>query len=379
MPIAAELDALADEYPLYAEHPRQARPSRQAARILEHLRGRRERLARAGIRFGYSRIAMQTDRCRRCGLCLIGCPDDLIYNSRQSLDRLREHNGFSYEPGLVVRTVEERGDYVLVRAEDASTGAPRVLRGIRCLLAAGVLSTARIVLESLSWFDRPVSMIDSQFSVLPLLALRCTSGVEREEIHTLCQLYLEVSDPTLSDHNMHCQLYTYNDLFKMALGKMAGGLLALVPGARAALLGRLMVALCYLHSDDSGRVEVRLERGEGEAARLLAEPRPSPRTARVVRGLARKLLRHTRDLGFVAATPALHIAAPGRGFHTGGAFPMNDRSSDSDARSDVLGRPAGWRRIHLVDASVFPTIPATTITYTAMANAHRIAAAAADL
>jgi choline dehydrogenase-like flavoprotein len=45
----------------------------------------------------------------------------------------------------------------------------------------------------------------------------------------------------------------------------------------------------------------------------------------------------------------------------------------------VLGRPAGWRRIHLVDASVFPTIPATTITYTAMANAHRIAAAAADL
>jgi len=99
----------------------------------------------------------------------------------------------------------------------------------------------------------------------------------------------------------------------------------------------------------------------------------------VVRGLARKLLRHTWDLGFVAAAPALHIAAPGRGFHTGGAFPMSDRPGDADASSDVLGRPAGWRRIHLVDASVFPTIPATTITYTAMANAHRIAAAAADL
>ena len=141
-----------------------------------------------------------------------------------------------------------------------------------------------------------------------------------------------------------------------------------------------MVALCYLYSDDSGRVEVRLERGEGGGGRTAlgrAEAVTPDGPGR--RGLARKLLRHTRDLGFVAATPALHIAAPGRGFHTGGAFPMNDRSSDSDARSDVLGRPAGWRRIHLVNASVFPTIPATTITYTTMANAHRIAAATADL
>jgi choline dehydrogenase-like flavoprotein len=41
--------------------------------------------------------------------------------------------------------------------------------------------------------------------------------------------------------------------------------------------------------------------------------------------------------------------------------------------SDVLGRVAPWRSIHLVDASVFPTVPATTFTLSIMANAHRIA------
>ncbi len=39
-----------------------------------------------------------------------------------------------------------------------------------------------------------------------------------------------------------------------------------------------------------------------------------------------------------------------------------------------LGRPAGLHRVHLVDSSVFPTVPPTTITYTVMANAQRIAA-----
>jgi choline dehydrogenase-like flavoprotein len=53
---------------------------------------------------------------------------------------------------------------------------------------------------------------------------------------------------------------------------------------------------------------------------------------------------------------------------------------DPGAReSDLLGRPMGLARVHLIDASVFPTIPATNITLTLMANAHRIAAASTAL
>jgi len=50
------------------------------------------------------------------------------------------------------------------------------------------------------------------------------------------------------------------------------------------------------------------------------------------------------------------------------------RASPTGLQSDLLGRPAGLRRIHLIDSSVFPSIPPTTITYTVMANAQRIAA-----
>jgi len=41
--------------------------------------------------------------------------------------------------------------------------------------------------------------------------------------------------------------------------------------------------------------------------------------------------------------------------------------------SDVLGRPYGFSRLHMVDSSVFPSIAAQSITLPVMANAYRIA------
>jgi choline dehydrogenase-like flavoprotein len=69
------------------------------------------------------------------------------------------------------------------------------------------------------------------------------------------------------------------------------------------------------------------------------------------------------------------VAAPGKSYHFGGSFP-HAVSREGTFSSDRLGRVGDWQRIHLVDAAVFPTIPATTFTLTVMANAHRIASEA---
>ena len=75
--------------------------------------------------------------------------------------------------------------------------------------------------------------------------------------------------------------------------------------------------------------------------------------------------------------PMLQILEPGRSFHGGGSLPM--RTQPSEFECDPLGRPQGWSRLHIVDASVLPSIPATTITFSVMANAHRIGMEAAAL
>ena len=62
---------------------------------------------------------------------------------------------------------------------------------------------------------------------------------------------------------------------------------------------------------------------------------------------------------------------PGGGYHSGGDFPMSE--SPRFPQTDELGRLAQFEHVHLIDASVLPTIPAVPTAVTVMANAHRIA------
>ena len=70
----------------------------------------------------------------------------------------------------------------------------------------------------------------------------------------------------------------------------------------------------------------------------------------------------------------ISVSAAAKSYHFGGSFPHGP--TRTAATTDRLGRLAAWDNIHLVDASVFPNVPATTFTLTVMANAHRIASEA---
>jgi hypothetical protein len=97
---------------------------------------------------------------------------------------------------------------------------------------------------------------------------------------------------------------------------------------------------------------------------------PNSEARRTVKRVVRELLRQARRLGGMVLPPMLQLAEPGRGFHCGGSMPM--RQKPGPWESDCLGRPQGWNRVHAVDATVLPSVPATTITFSVMANAHRI-------
>lgn len=373
-------DDLEAELPLHTDALQPRLLSEQAQAVLASLTRHRDALHADGVTFGPSRLGIRTAAesgqpgCERCGLCLHGCPLDLIYCSSHTLATLAKHPDFRYEGGLYASTFREDEHGVTIEAR--RTGDRSVVRfeGTRAFLGCGCYSTARLVLESLGRFDLELAMLESQYFLIPMLSWRDYPRVTSERLQTLSQLALRLRDANVSPRDVELLLYTYSPIYRTVV---AASPARFVPGAQRLLLGRLMALQGYLHSDVSPRLALTLRRGGDGASVLDVEGRPSAEAkATVGRVLAR-----VRAMGpALQASPIpfmTKIAPPGKSFHGGGTFPM-EREPGALA-SDPLGRPMGLKRVHVVDASVFPTIPATNLTLTVMANAWRIAHEAAGL
>jgi choline dehydrogenase-like flavoprotein len=373
--LAAGSDDLEDYFPLFRDSLIPLRRTRQMEALFADLCAARDPLRRDGIVFGGSRLAVRTKAnadaagCEYCGMCMYGCPYGHIYDASCTVRKWGSHPRFRHQRGTVVHSVMENGETVRIAGRQAQTGEPLMIEGRRVFLAAGVISTTQVLLESLSAYDRPVTIRDSQYFLLPLMRWRRTVGLRSEPANTLSQIFVEMFDPALGSYTVHLQLYGWNDLLDKGMTKTLGPLA--VPGVVRELGRRMIVLQGYLHSDLSHQIEMRIIRAD--AARpptVHLRSLPNPTTKRHIWRVGRKLVGQSFRLKAFPLLPMLHIAQPGRGFHSGGTFPM--RKDPAPFESDLLGRPHGFSRVHAVDATVFPSITATTITFAAMANAHRI-------
>lgn len=376
-----ELEAL---FSLYTNKFTELRPSRQSQQLLERMERHREALARAGIRFGRSRLAVRGNLpsvqggCAYCRLCMYGCPYGYIYTSADTVAQMLGNPNFSYQAGVIIDQVRESPEGAEVLGYDRATRRPLAWQGNRAFLAAGAIATTRILLRSLAAYGQTAWLKDSQYFLVPLVLLRRVKDATRERLHALSQVFLEVSEPRGRDTTAHVQIYSNNDLISQAVAGTFGPLQRPLGFLVRNFQERLLVAQGFIHSRHSSRIAVCLKKDQGtgqERLELRAELNPGARGR--VRKLVFRLCKQARRIGALPLPLMLKIAEPGRSFHSGGSFPMS--TEPRGFQTDLLGRLPGWKRVHAVDATVFPSIPATTITFSAMANAYRIGWEAARL
>lgn len=381
MPLAAARDELEPLFPLHTDSPQLLRLSPQARAMLARLRKHRPELHRQGLEFGQSRLAVRTadepgsSGCVYCGLCLYGCPHELIYTSASTVRAMQRWKGFTYLPGVLVERFEEQPDGVRILGRKIEDGSAFLFRAERAFIAAGAVHTTGLVLASTGARDREVDLLDSQYFMVPLVTPRASGHVLGQDMHALSQLALELRDQSISKHHVHLLLYTFNDLFRRALEKLPLLGTPLAKPLRSAMLDRLSVIQGYLHSDDSARIAVRVET-IGEAQRIVLRARPNEDTVTTIRRVVRKLAVMARYTGSLPVAPMVQVGLPGKSYHVGGSFPMSARPTGD--QTDLLGTLPGHRRVHVVDSSVFPSVPATNSTLGAMANAYRIGVEAGE-
>ena len=374
--LAGTTDALAKFFPLYSQKAVELRPSEQARQLLNKMERNKEQLSAVGVYFGRSRVAVQGNSsnshegCVYCRLCMYGCPYGYIYSSSQSLVSFQKNPQFKYQGNAIVVSVRELGDHVEISGYDRNTRQPLSWTCQRAFLAAGAIPTTRILLKSLDAYNQQVYLKDSQYFLLPMMLMKRVKDATREGLHTLSQLFLEIIDADENQRVAHLQIYTQSDLINDALSGALGPIGKVFPPLLRNLQDRMLVTQGFLHSDFSPRIALKLSKArETDRFEIVGEENPAARGH--VKKIVRKLVRHSRRIGAIPIPIMLKMAEPGRSFHSGGSFPMT--RDPRGFQSDLQGVLPGWKRVHAVDATVLPSVPATTITLSVMANAHRIA------
>jgi choline dehydrogenase-like flavoprotein len=357
-------------------------PARQ---LYETLRKKEARLNKEGMHILRARLAFRHswpdaegigNSCSECGLCMYGCPHELIFSSSMMLSQLKQkYRGLlKHLQGVVVDRVVEVGNSCQIEGRIREGFTPFVLECSQTYLSAGALGSTRVLLNSMDAFNQKISLKTSEYFMIPLLGPKFGGDLDSPRHNTLAQLFVEVSDPRLTDKIIHLQLYSYNDLFKKGMEHMLG------PASRFAspVLRRMYLIQGYLHSDVSSSLEVGLA-GQNDR-RLLMKGVKSAEAPKVIRRLVWKLTRLARLTRLFPLAPMVSIGDPGDGRHVGGSFPMS--LSNQPYSTDPLGRPIGregrFSRIFAMDSSNFPSVPAPTITLSAMANGYRIASTLAS-
>jgi hypothetical protein len=305
---------------------------------------------------------------------MTGCPYSFVYSASQTFDDLVRRRRITYTGGFVALRLGEDDGQPFVAARSLSTGIVETFSADKLFVAIGALGTTRLLAQSLGMWSRRIHMKESAQFLMPLLAFRGITDLSQEGTFTLNQFNVVMPFDESGHDIVQIHGYPFNAAMEDALPAFLARYA--FQGIGAMLLRRITVGLGYLPSWWSPGFDVTVERpvSEGHIASMTLVPSADDGALarRKLRAVTRKLVMVAPSLGLVPVVSRIALSAPGKSYHFGGSFP-HSRTPKQGEETDLVGRLHPWRNIHIADATVFPTVPATTFTLSIMANAHRIA------
>jgi len=293
-----------------------------------------------------------------------------VYRPWMTVDALNEGPLFKKALGRVALSYTEHDDGVVLHTRRLDNGETEDFKARTLLLCPGVLGSARIVLRS-SASDARLPILCNPYSYVPLLDWRHLgkamparrSGMGQLSVfHDLDGGHREVS---------MASLYTYRSLMLFRLVKEAPLNFSDARELMRYMLSGLTIA--GIHHSERG--------GDGRQLWLESDSR-SP-TGDVLRAKYERSemekrdseLRDTKFMKFFRALGQLPLKQvnPGMGasIHYAGALPVS--TEERPFHTSHEGRLHGTQRVWVGDASTFRYLPAKGISFTLMANAHRVA------
>lgn len=338
---------------------------------------------RLGFYLGRTRIAVLSrglgsrQACEYLGRCLWGCPIEALYTPIQTLRECMSYRNFTYVPGMQVKhfRVNNGSRITGVVVAPVDGGSEQELRVNRLVLAAGTLSTARIVLWSaFRETGKPLrlhGLMDNRQVLVPFVNLRMIGQPFRADSYQyhLLSVGLKSSD---GGAYVHGQITTLKGAaMHPFIQRLPFDLKTSTHLARAmhAALGLVNVNF-HDRRRDENYVTLSVERNGVLPALAIHYRPPDGEPAQIQRSI-RKVRKALWKLGCVIPPGMVHVRPMGASVHYAGTLPMSRRSASWTTTEH--GQSRDFENLFIVDGSTFPYLPAKNLTFTLMANAVRVA------
>jgi len=374
MPVSGGDGTIETAYPSFTERLGRLPLDRQSEKLLADLKKSESKHNPSKFVYGEARLAVDPGRCDPCGMCLSGCPRQAIYDTSETLNQLVDGKAVVYRPRQVVHSVNETPAGVEIIVEDLESQSRQTLTFDAAFIGAGALGTARLLLNSKRLFNESLTLRQSSKFLIPILRAKGVPSPWAENALALSRVFIEFKVQGFADNWFHVQVSSMNQMMLEALNLAPDQSRSWKRFLASPVLNRLMVAWCGIHSDHSAQISVSLSPPDtaSEPPTLISRAKETEKSVLAGKRAARTLFRNGLSHGTLFLSPMSRLSAPGTGYHCGGSFPHRHKKV-STFETDLLGRPFDWENIYVIGGSVLPSIPATTIAFTIMVNALRIA------
>lgn len=340
-----------------------------------------------GCYLGRSRLATLSrgkdsrQACSYLGRCLWGCPVDALYTPLATLNECLRHPNFTYVPGTYVQrfrySPSRRITHVV--AVSINSGEEHEFEVDTLVLAAGTLSTTRILLESVRHGTGQTvklrGLMDNRQVLVPFVNLGMVGKAynpDRYQYHQL-SLGLEAEDPK---HYVHAQITTLKTALIHPIVQSVPfdmkSSLSVFRNVHAAL-GLVNVNLCDTRREENYVTLDGAAGGDLQSAcsRLVLRYAPAPGERGVLKRAVRRVKRALWALRCVVPPGMVHVRPMGASVHYAGTLPMSKDARPWTSSPDC--RSHDFENLYCVDGTTFPFLPAKNLTFTLMANAVRVA------
>jgi choline dehydrogenase-like flavoprotein len=348
----------------------------------EYERKRARVSAKHGLVLGRSRSAsLSRDHagrkaCSLSGRCLWGCPSQSLYTPSVTLNECRRNPEFEYIPGVrvdhFVTDSANRVTHVVGARTDTGEELRREIGTL--VLAAGTLSSGRILLESLlraGVRHELAGLMDNRQVLMPFVNMKRVGEPFDDRSYQYHQIAIGAPGATPFDY-VHGLVTTLTTAMTHPVAQ------SLPVGMRAAMgmfrniHGALGLTNINFHDTRRDENRLALDVGpDGRSRRLLVAYTPEAKEAARVKPMIGRFRSFLGSLNCIAPPSMTRLRPMGASVHYAGTVPMLD--DGGDFTTDRAGRCRPFENLVLADGSTFPALPAKNLTFTLMANATRIA------